>query len=186
MQYPSLLSFISTSLEMIYVPKIASAWQAGRIEDIRPLLRIGSRVTIAACVPIAAVLALFWRPLLAFYGPGYSRAGLAMLLIAAAQLLSAACGPCGYMVLLTGRENLNLLGMALSATAGIVAILFLAGPYGHLGAAFAFLLSTAFSNLLFAAYCIRKLNVDPTILAAFRPVQFTASYESQSEGSPNC
>jgi O-antigen/teichoic acid export membrane protein len=167
MQFPALISFLSTSLEMMYVPKIAAYWHAGRLEEIRPLIRTGSRLTLTAGLPIIAILVAFGAPLLSLYGKVYAEAAPAMLVIVAAQAISVFCGPCGYLVLLTGRESLNLAGMAAGATTGVLSLSVLAGAYGHVGAAVAFLLATAVSNIFFAWYSIRRLNINPTITAAF-------------------
>src|SRR5205814_1789246 len=152
MQYPSLISFLSTSLEMVYVSKIAALWHAGRLQDIRPLLRTGSRLTIAAGVPIVLLIVFFAVPLLRLYGRSYDEALSAMLMIVGAQVISVACGPSGYFVLLTGREGLNLAGMAASAASGILCLAIYGGAYGHRAAAAAFLVATAVSNISFAIY----------------------------------
>ncbi len=167
MQYPALISFLSTSMEMIYVPKITAFWHAGRLGDMRPLLRTGSRLTILGSLPITAILVIFGRPLLEIYGHGYSQVLNAMLIIAAAQIISVACGPCGYLVLLTGRENLNLAVMAGSAVCGIICLAALAPIYGYMAAAGGFLVATAMSNIIFAAYCLKRMNINPTVGAAF-------------------
>jgi O-antigen/teichoic acid export membrane protein len=167
MQFPALISFLSTSLEMTYVPKIAAYWHAGRLEDIRPFIRSGSRLTLLAGIPILATLVIFGASLLRLYGAAYVQAFPAMLLIVAAQSISVFCGPCGYLVLLTGRETLNLAGMAAGAVSGIVCLAVLAGAYGHMAAAVGFLIATAISNIWFALYCIRRLGINSTITAAF-------------------
>ncbi len=168
MQYPALISFLSTSMEMIYIPKITAFWHAGRLQDMRPLLRTGSRLTIIGSLPITAILVIFGRPLLEIYGKGYSQVLNAMLIIAAAQIVSVACGPCGYLVLLTGRENLNLAVMGGSAVCGIICLAALAPTYGYMAAAGGFLVATVMSNLLFAAYCIKRMKINPTVGAAFQ------------------
>ena len=171
MQYPSLISFLSTSMEMMYVPKISTFWHAERLQDMRPFLRTGSRLTIVAGLPIIVILVIFGTPLLEIYGKGYSQTLPAMLIIAAAQIISVACGPCGYLVLLTGRERLNLFVMGISAVGGIICLAILARNYGHLAAALGFLVSTATSNIFFAGYCIKRMNINPTITAAWAPIE---------------
>jgi O-antigen/teichoic acid export membrane protein len=129
MQVPSLISFLSTSLEVIYVPKIAAYWHAGRLEEIRPLLRSGCRLMLIAGVPLTAALIAFGPRLLGLSRPNHSATFPAMLEVLAAQAISVFCGPCGYLVLLTGRENLNLGGMLL-ALAGILCVAAFASAYG--------------------------------------------------------
>jgi hypothetical protein len=68
--------------------------------------------------------------LLGLYGPNHSATFPAMLVVLAAQAISVFCGPCGYLVLLTGRENLNLGGMLLGAFAGILCLAAFASAYG--------------------------------------------------------
>jgi O-antigen/teichoic acid export membrane protein/glycosyltransferase involved in cell wall biosynthesis len=167
MQFPSVISFIATSLEMIYVPKIAACWHGGCLKETRPLLRMGSWVTIAACLPISFVLVFFGKQLLSIYGSEYRHAGHAMYVIALAQLISAACGPSGYFVLLTGREKLNLFGMAASAVAGILVLALFASSLGHMAAALGFALATASFNVFFAIYSEQKLGINTTILSVF-------------------
>jgi O-antigen/teichoic acid export membrane protein len=175
LQFPALISFLSTSLEMLYVPKIVSYWHSGRLHEMRPMIRTGSRLTLLAGGPVICALVVFSEPLLAIYGAAYVAAGPAMLVIVAAQIISVCCGPCGYLVLLTGRENLNLTGMAAGAAGGLLSVAVLAEPFGHLGAAIGFFVATAVPNLMFSVYCIRRLDINPTIFAAMsRPIHTEA------------
>lgn len=167
MQFPALISFAATSLEAMYVPKIAAMWHAGRLSAIQPLIRIGSRLTLIVGLPVIAVIVVYAERLLALYGCNYPRAAPAMAVIVMAQALSVSCGPCGYVVLLTGKAKLNWVVMAIGAGTGLCYLVFRAPEGGHMAAAVAFFIATAISNLFFALYCIKNLKINPTITAAF-------------------
>lgn len=171
MQYPSLLSFLATSLEAIYLGKIAASWHAGTLRDIQPMIRTGSWLVLIVGAPMVAVLVLLGPQLLGLFGADYVSVWPAMLIVLAAQAANTACGSAGYLVLLTGRVRLNLAVMVIANAAGILFLLFFAATGGHVAAAIAFLISMVTSNVFLAVYSIRKLAVDPTLMAAFRPLR---------------
>jgi O-antigen/teichoic acid export membrane protein len=169
MQLPALVSFLSTSLEMALLGRIAAAHATGRIGDLQPLLRSAARLVSLVVLPAAAALALFREPALALFGDGYRDTATAMGLAIAAQVVSVACGPAGYIVLLTGRERLNMAVMAGSSLAGLAVVVLAAPAFGHVAAAAGFLVSIAAANLVLAWICVTRLGIDPTLRAAFEP-----------------
>lgn len=169
MQLPALVSFLSTSLEMALLGRIAQAHAAGRIHDLQPYLRSAARLVGLVVLPAALILYLFREPALSLFGEPYRAASAAMGLAILAQVVSAVCGPAGYLVLLSGRARLNLAVMATSAVAGLVVVIAFAAVAGHLAAAAGFLVATAASNLVLARICVTRLGIDPTLRAAFSP-----------------
>ncbi|WP_208999927.1 lipopolysaccharide biosynthesis protein [Stappia sediminis] len=163
MQYPALVSFVSTSLSSLYMSRIPFLQHQGRLQKMRPELVAGSGMVLAIAVPIIALLVLFGEPLLALFGETYRRTYDAMLVIALAHTVAISCGPAGYMLLLTGREKTNLSVMASTNLAGIAVAAGLASQMGHMAAAIGFLAATVLANTFMAGYCIRKLRINPTL-----------------------
>jgi O-antigen/teichoic acid export membrane protein len=169
MQFPALISFLSTSLELALMGRIAEAHAAGDLSRLQPSLRAAARLVAVTVLPAAAILFVLRDPLLALFGEPYRAASTAMGLAVLAQVVSVACGPAGYLVLLGGRERLNMAVMTASSLAGLAVLVALADSLGHVAAAFGFLVATAAANLTLALVCLSRLGVDPTLAAALAP-----------------
>jgi O-antigen/teichoic acid export membrane protein len=169
MQLPALITFLSTSLELALMGRIAEAHAAGDLASLQPALRAAARLVAVTVLPAAAILFVLREPLLVLFGEPYRAASTAMGLAIVAQVVSVACGPAGYLVLLGGRARLNMAVMAASSLAGLAVLIALAGSLGHIGAAIGFLVATVAANLTLAAVCLIRLGVDPTLAAALVP-----------------
>lgn len=163
MQYPALVTFASTSLSILYMSRIPYLQQRGTLSKMRGELRAGSGLVLAIALPMIAALVFFGEPLLGLFGEEYRRTYAAMLVITAAQAVAISCGPAGYMLLLTGREKLNLAVMAVTNAAGVLVAAVLAPSLGHMAAAIGFLVVNVSANLFMAFYCVRALAMNTTV-----------------------
>ncbi|MBA5777132.1 oligosaccharide flippase family protein [Stappia sp. F7233] len=163
MQYPALVSFASTSLSILYMSRIPFLQQSGTLSKMRAELKAGSGLVLAMALPMIAALVFLGEPLLGLFGEEYRRTYAAMLVITAAQAVAISCGPAGYMLLLTGREKLNLAVMASTNAAGVVVAALLAPSFGHMAAAIGFLVANVSANLFMAFYCVRALAMNTTV-----------------------
>ncbi len=163
MQYPALVSFVSTSLSILYTSKIAFLHSSGRLRDMRGDLRAGSWLVLAIAMPMVLAIVFFGESLLALFGAGYRDAYTATLIVTMAQVVAIGSGPAGFVLLLSGREKLNLAVMASTNAAGIAVAALLAASFGHLAGAIGFFVATVSANLFMTFYCVIALRINTSV-----------------------
>jgi O-antigen/teichoic acid export membrane protein len=90
------------------------------------------------------LIAVFANPLLAFFGPEYSGFQTVLRVLVAAWLLNLAGGPCGLLLVMTGRERDAAAALLAAAIASVPLTIWLTSALGPVGAA----LSTAITMVM--------------------------------------
>ena len=134
-------------------------------EALQELTSRGSRLALAAALPLAAILVLLRDPLVAVFGDDFSGAALPLCLLVAGQLVNVATGPSQPLLLMTGHERTAAWvvggGVVLNAALNFVAI----GLWGLDGCAIATALSTIAWNVALVVASIRATGVNPCAIS---------------------
>jgi O-antigen/teichoic acid export membrane protein len=134
-------------------------------EALQEMTTRGSRLALAATLPLAAALILFRGPLLEIFGGDFSAAALPLCVLVAGQLVNVATGPSQPLLLMTGHERTAAwvvgTGVALNAGLNFVAI----GLWGLTGCAFATAFSTIVWNVALVVASIRATGVNPCVIS---------------------
>jgi O-antigen/teichoic acid export membrane protein len=86
-------------------PMMAAAYNNHRQDEFQVVLRRAILWSTLGVVPLAAVMLLVPQFLLGLFGPGF-RAGAPILrILAIGQLVNGLTGPCGFSLLMTGRQR---------------------------------------------------------------------------------
>jgi O-antigen/teichoic acid export membrane protein len=144
-----------------YIP-LASELQAGGSTDrLRALYLVGSRVALAVCVPLAAVLIALAGPLLALWvGPQYSQYAPIVVILALTSVASITRQPGGLIVQGMGRHHRLAVAYVCAALANVAIAILLVRPYGLLGVAVATLISSIGLNLCYVwPFVLRLLDI---------------------------
>ncbi|HKS16320.1 MAG TPA: polysaccharide biosynthesis C-terminal domain-containing protein, partial [Planctomycetota bacterium] len=135
-QIPSLFAAIIASLSAIMIPLIADLHHRGERDRLERLYRVSTRWAIYACGPLFLVLAFAPRALLTvLFGPAYADGAGALVVLGLGQIVNAATGVCGALVLMTGGQRRWLAVSAVMFVANVGVNLALVARWGIEGAA---------------------------------------------------
>lgn len=130
-----LLRSVFLAFSGIAAPMIASCHAKGDAAGIRNLYGLVSRWALTAALLPALLLALFPKEALSLFGPGFTGASAALLLLAGASLLQAWFGLGSTVLAMAGGERLSLANQAVALLLQVLLHLLLIPRYGLGGAA---------------------------------------------------
>ncbi len=126
---------VSTATGQMFAPRIAAEHARGDRSTLEVMLKRVTYWNVSLAIPVFAVLLLVPDALLRLFGAAYVAGGTALAVLAAGQLFSAATGPLGQVINMSGRPYLTLVNNAAVATLNVVGCLVLIPRYGMTGAA---------------------------------------------------
>lgn len=167
----SLVPFVLAALGSVGGPLIASAHDRGDFDQLNVIARLVARLSLGFALFAGLVLAVFGKPLLGVFGPGFTVAYPALLILLAGAVINAGTGIVAYLLTLTGaqRTALWIFGVALLTSA--VLNLLLIPRFGVSGAAVASSTALASWNLAMLVVVRRRLGVDASALGLRRRVR---------------
>ena len=145
-----------------FQPVIARLYAIGDRGALASMYRFATKwSTLAGCPPLL-FLAIFATPVIALLYPNsYTRGAWPMAILALAQTVNAATGPCGHMVTMVGRSDLVLGNSAAALIINLALNLALIPPYGMVGAGIAWGVSIVAWNLIRLYQAWRVLGMHP-------------------------
>jgi O-antigen/teichoic acid export membrane protein len=155
---------------MPLAPVVARLYAHG---DRQELERTTERVAWAGLLvsaPVCFGLAVFPGIFLGIFGSGFRVGGTALSVIALSQLVNAAAGPAGNVLIMTGHELGAVRAVGAGAVANVVLAIALVPAFGVTGAAIAFGISLIFWNVALVVIARRRLGINVT---AFRRLAVT-------------
>jgi len=148
----------------VVAPRISASHAAGDKQGLQSMLDATSRGVLMFTLPVALVLGVAGRFVLGFWGESFTTAYTALLILVGAQTVSAAAGPNGILLNMTGHERAAAMVMGLAALLNVALNAVLIPRWGLTGAGVATGLTTVLWNLTLVAHARRKLGVSSTIL----------------------
>ncbi|MGQ0719944.1 MAG: oligosaccharide flippase family protein [Candidatus Eiseniibacteriota bacterium] len=142
-------------------PWVAPLLAEGREEELRDLYRRTTQWTLAAGLPVFAVLVLFAPQFLALFGPSFVEGGALLIVLALGQLVIAVAGSAAMVLQLSGRERLELRNGAMALGLNLTMNLVLIPAHGAMGAAAATATSLSFLSVIRVVQARRVLGTVP-------------------------
>lgn len=139
---------IDVALGTVFSPMISDLWNRRRTEELEELFKTTTRWIFIFSWPIFLVLAIFAGPLLGLFGSQFRDASLVLVLLALGQLVGAAAGNVGLMVLMAGKSHLELANVIVSLIVNVVLCVTLIPAHGITGAAVANATAVGMINIL--------------------------------------
>jgi O-antigen/teichoic acid export membrane protein len=133
--------------------------------DRKQLERTTERIAWAgllASAPVCAALAIFPGTFLALFGSGFQSGATALSIVALGQLVNAAAGPSGNVLIMTGHELPAARAVGAGAVINFVLAVLLVPPLGVTGSAIAFSSSLILWNVALVVIARRRLGVNVT------------------------
>ena len=163
------LTLIEFAANQALAPVVANLHVRGEHRRLQSALTKTARAVVGVAALGGVLIIVFAAPLLAFFGPEYSGFENVLRVLVVAWLLNLAAGPCGLLLIMTGRERdvaAALIGAAILCvplTVGLTLIL------GSIGAAVATAMIMAMWNLVLVwrSWTVWRLDTTATgVLAA--------------------
>ena len=162
-QLVGLIAMGLVAVNMPLQPNLAAAWSRGDKEHAQRLLADTARIGTGIAVLGVLLILVFAESILRLYGVEYVAGAQALRILAIGQLINAAMGSCGILLLMTGHQRIVLQGTAFGLLLSALIAYFSIPHYGVAGGAIAAAAGLAFWNIYFTAYAMNKLGLNTTI-----------------------
>ena len=146
----ALVAFVPIALQSVnqmFTPTIADLHSRGEFELLGRLFQTLTKWVLAFTLPLATVLIIFAKPMVAIFGPAFVEGWPVLVIGVLGQLINCATGSVGYLLLMSGNQR-RLFKVQATMTVVMVIINIVAIPrWGIVGAAVATALATIGTNL---------------------------------------
>lgn len=168
-QLASIVVFATTVVSSVFAPRYAALYSKGDYQGLQQLATRCAKLLFYSALPIVIVVG-WWAEeiLVAVFGSPYGDAAPALRWLLLAQLISASVGSPGFLLTMSGFENISLKIVGIAAALNIILNLFLVPSYGILGAAIATVVSLGFWNIAMSYQAKRVLNIDSSLISLLR------------------
>jgi len=143
----ALVSFVLVAVNAIVAPMIAEFHAKGNRVKLQEMVSAATRWIFWPSFGVTLGLVLFGGAVLGFFGPAFSEGYWALALLALGQLVNASVGPVGYLMSLTGHQNLSAWVYGLSALVNVGLNALLIPVWGLVGAALATMITMILWNV---------------------------------------
>lgn len=158
-----------TSFNAIFSPTIADLFHRGRMRELEELFKTTTKWIFAFTFPVMLVFALFSRPLMRLFGHGFVAGEPVLISLGVAHLINAGTGAVGFMLIMTGRQKLELINTFTLGGLNVLLNFLLIPRYGVLGAGIATGLAIALVNLGRLLEVYRFYRLHPYKLSYWKP-----------------
>lgn len=147
------------AINAIATPKFAELHGTGDRAGFEAVIRQSTKLIFLTSFPIVIVLMLFSGTILSLFGETFRTGSVALVIVAAGQLINALCGTVGGILVMTGRQRAFQHIMTIATVINVALNIVLIPRYGMNGAAVSNAVSIAFWNLTSAAYIKKHLGI---------------------------
>lgn len=155
------ISFIINSFNMAFAPMIADLYNRGQIPELGELFKRVTRWIVTLTLPLFLMLVLFPGIIMQLFGGEFQEGSDALVALASAHLINAATGAVGFMLIMSGKQNVELANVLALAAVNIGLNIWLIPLYGILGAGIATGLSLALINIIRVVEVKRMIGIQP-------------------------
>jgi O-antigen/teichoic acid export membrane protein len=142
------MSIFGLQAILVAIPvRISDLMHTGLATQARELYRTATWWTVAMCWPAALALAAFAPVFMSVFGQSYRSGGTALLILSVGVLATSATGPCGAVLLMSGKSSANLLSTFLAVGCNVPLNFILIPRLGATGAAISWSVSMVITNV---------------------------------------
>jgi O-antigen/teichoic acid export membrane protein len=141
-----LMTTVIAPIGLAFAPRVADLYRRGELEALRHAYAVVTSWIFRLALPAAVVLIVFARQLLGLFGPAFESGATVTVVLTVGQLVNAITGPCGLMLVMSGRPGIQMVGNAATLALNLGLNLYLIPRYGVTGAAIAWAVSMVFIN----------------------------------------
>ncbi|MFI5397078.1 MAG: flippase [Candidatus Binatia bacterium] len=156
-----LTSFFLFSVNTLFAPTLADLFNRGDLALLERLFKTTTKWAVTVSLPFFLLYAFRGAEVLALFGPKFPVAAQCLAVLAAGHFVNSATGSVGYMLTMSGRQNLALADQVGGVAVAIALSIWLIPRWGVLGAAVAMSVAMAALNLLRLAQVVRLIRLHP-------------------------
>ena len=156
------IGLVVTAVNAVLAPSAASLYTMGNIKGLQQVVTKTARVLLFASLPITLFLVLFGKPVLKLAGAEFAAGYAPLIVLCVGQLVNAAMGSVGLLLMMTGHEKEAAKGIGCGALANGILSALLIPRFGIEGAAWAASLSLILWNLVLVVVVKKRLDIDST------------------------
>ena len=161
----TLIVLFMVAASMPLAPAVARLHTRGDRQQLESITGRVAWTGLLISAPVCAVFAIFPEVFLGFFGPGFRIGSTALTIVALSQLVNAAAGPSGNVLIMTGHELIAARVVGGAAILNLILAILLVPSLGVTGSAIAFASSLVLWNVVLVVVARRRLHVNVT---AFR------------------
>jgi len=129
--------FVIAAFGASFSPMISDLYNKGRKDELERLFQTTTRWIFTISLPITVVLISFPRSIITLFGLDFGAGWLAVVVLSVACLINAGVGTSGFMLIMSGRQNVELFNTLVMMILNITLNFWLIRLYGITGAAIA-------------------------------------------------
>ena len=165
-QGATLVAFGLTAVNLVLAPHVTTLYQEGRMEELQNLVTFATRIAFAIAVPVAIVLIVFGKPIVAWvFGEEYIEASLSLGILSIGQLINVSAGSVVVILNMAGYERETFKALFLAALVSITLTVVLVPLWQAVGAAFAVIASLSIWNVMMMRSVNRHIGLKTFVLA---------------------
>ena len=163
-------SKILLAFAIVMTPIIADLWNRKMTEDLQTLFRVITRWVVILNLPVLLVLIVFANGIMRIFGAGFTAGSVALVLLAAGQMVNAGTGMAGVMIIMSGMSKLELLNVVVTLIVDAGLCIVLIPRYGLVGAAIASMTSIVLVNIMRLAEVWHFMHMHPYEKSFLKPM----------------
>ncbi len=132
----------------IFAPMISDLYNQGKRDEMARIFQTVTKWTLLLTLPVFFTFIFLGHTLLELFGREFQAGWPTLVVLSLGSLASISVGPAGFMLIMTGRPELELLNSWVSGMMNIALNLWLIPRYGALGAALATAMTIATLNII--------------------------------------
>lgn len=144
----------------IVAPRFAALYSADRHDELQRLAQRSAGWTLLVSSPIILLMLFFPEFLLQLFGSDFVEGATILRILALGQIVNVAMGSVGYLLMMTGNQQLMRNNIVASALLNLIGNLLLVPAFGVCGAAVSTAFALAFMNIVSFLMVNKKLRIN--------------------------
>jgi len=157
----NLLSFSLSAVSAITAPRMSPLYNEGKLEELERIVQRAALISLAISSVFFIGLVIFAGFLLSLFGEEYIIGRNTLMILAVGQLVNAFAGQGGYLLHLTGHQNISGRIFGISMVFNVVGNIALIPIFGYEGAALATAATAILQNTWIYIEVRRRLHINP-------------------------
>ena len=129
--------FMLNAFNASFSPVISDLYNRKKNEELKRLFQMTTRWILTVSLPIALILISFPNSIMTLFGPGFRPGWPVLIVLSSACLVNAGVGSAGFMLIMSGRQNIELFNTIAMVSLNVTLNIWLIRLYGITGAAIA-------------------------------------------------
>ena len=154
----------------IFSPIVADLHNKERFPEIESLYKTVTRWILIATLPLFLLFLFFPTHIMGIFGTEYEVGSVALTILSVAFLIGAGTGPCGQILHMTGKQNIDVFNNVALIIVNVLLNLWLIPAYGILGAAIATAIGLVLLNTVRFLEVYQLYKMTPYERSVLKPI----------------